>query len=132
MMNSNEYRFYKLLNSFIDQRYVVIPQVHLDDLVSTAANLDKKSRLFSFRHVNQKSVDFVIAEKVSMTALLAMELDGQSHRETTAIEQDKEKERILIEAKIKLIRFENAKFFNTAEIKQRVETELNLSRLIKK
>lgn len=124
MMNSNEYKFYKLLSLFVDQEHIVIPQVHLDDLVSSSNNLDNKSRLFSLRHVNQKSVDFVIAEKISMRALLAIELDGQSHQTTSSREQDKEKERILKEAGISLKRFENSELNFPERIEVRIKEAL--------
>lgn len=119
MMNKNEYKFYKILISFLDFRYVVIPQVHLDDLVNIE-NKNKKDRLYSLRHINQKSVDFVICVKNSMHPLLAIELDGYSHEEKIVIEQDKEKERILNEAGIKLKRFENNNI-NLIYIKKEIE-----------
>lgn len=120
MMNSNEYKFYKLLNSFVDPKYIVIPQVHLDDLVSSSPYLDNKSRLFSFRHVNQKSVAFIVAEKTSMRALLAIELDGQSHKTSSTREQDAEKERILKEAGISPKRFENSDLDFPQKIKNEI------------
>lgn len=104
-MNKNEYFLYKLLIQAVEGKYTVIPQVHLDELVKPDSNL--KDWIYSLRHINQKSVDFVICKIGGMHPLLAIELDGDSHLKEETVKRDQEVERILMEAKVPLVRFKN-------------------------
>lgn len=126
ILNSNEYKFYKFLDSFIDSKYSIVPQVHLDDLVKPNRGLSVKGRLYSLRHINQKSVDFVIFDKHTMRALLAIELDGSSHVTETAIKNDEEKNRILKDAGIVLKRFKDSESLDTLEIEETIKKALNI------
>ena len=118
IMNHNEYKFFRLLNLALGYKYSIIPQVHLDELVKPYST--GKSRIFSFRHINQKSVDFVICNKQSMHPLLAIELDGDSHTKKNSINRDIEVERILEEAGIPLKRFTNNQPFSSVEIEKQI------------
>lgn len=129
IMNRNEHDFYKVLNSLLDPKYVVIPQVHLDELVETAST-DKKSKLFSFRHIDQKSVDFAICNKKSMHPVCAVELDGWSHLMDKTKVRDVEVERILGEAGVPLLRFENSKNYVVSDIQASIKNS-KLDRLLK-
>ncbi len=122
MMNSSEYKFYKILCSFIDGLYSIIPQVHLDELVKPERGL-KSRRIFSFRHINQKSVDFVICDKKSMCPLLAIELDDRSHEREDRKDRDEEVQRILRESNIELLRFKKEQ--SKEEIQNQISEKLN-------
>jgi very-short-patch-repair endonuclease len=103
----------------VGYKYSIIPQVHLDELVKPA---DKgNSRIFSFRHINQKSVDFVICNKKSMHPLLAIELDGDSHKRQDYVERDLEVERILKDAQVPLKRFDNNQNINSVDLEKQIE-----------
>ena len=123
IMNRNEYKFFQLLNNAFDNKYSIIPQVHLDKLVKPASK--GKFRIFSLRHINQKSVDFVICTKNGMRPLLAIELDGASHSQKKSIDRDLEVERILKEANIPLKRFNNNDHFNSAELEKSILEIIN-------
>lgn len=118
IMNHNEYKFFRLLNLALGYKYSIVPQVHLDELVKPFST--GKSRIFSFRHINQKSVDFVICNKETMHPLLAIELDGASHTKKNSINRDIEVERILDEAGIKLKRFANDNHFSSVELEKQI------------
>ena len=104
IMNPEEYRFFKVFKELLGVNYIIIPQVHLDDLVKPMSG---RSRIFSFRHINQKSVDFVICNPTSMSPKTAIEIDGISHSNERTKDRDEEVERILREAGLPLIRFKN-------------------------
>ncbi len=126
MMNKNEYRFYKSINSFLDHdKYSIIPQVHLEDLVNLSYS-NPTSRIFSLRHINQKSVDFVICNRNTMHPLLAIELDGYSHNSQKVKDQDTEKTRILMEARIPLQRFHNYEIFDKQYIEREIDKKLTM------
>ena len=121
-MNPSEYKLYQFLNIFIDNKYAVIPQVHLDELVKPENGL-KSMRIFSFRHINQKSVDFVICNRITMHPLLAIELDDKSHEREERKDRDEEVERILRESNILLLRLKKDQ--NKEEIKNLDLEKLN-------
>ena len=119
IMNRNEYKFFRILNLALGYKYSIIPQVHLDELARPETR--GESRIFSLRHINQKSVDFVICNKNSMHPLLAIELDGDSHKRKNYIDRDAEVVRILEEAKIPLKRFNNDLYPNSVELGKEIE-----------
>ncbi len=112
IMNKNEYRLFKLLSDALaNTNYYIVPQVHLDELVRPFNTAD---RVYSFRHINQKSVDFVICDKKGMVPLLAIELDGNSHNNLSTQDRDAEVTRILKEIGLKFIRFNNTDLLQPA------------------
>ncbi len=120
IMSTNEYRFYKILDSFVDPKYMIIPQVHLDELIKPSGGVKKTTYLFSFRYINQKSVDFVICEKESMKPLIAIELDDSSHLKEERKNRDEQVNKLLTECHIPLLRFPNKRQFAIENIKKQI------------
>lgn len=117
-MNGNEYKFYKKLDSAVGLEYKILPQVHFDELVTpTKVSGD---RIFSFRHINQKSVDFVVCNKTTLVPLVAIELDGKSHLKQMTKDRDVEVERILKEVNLPLLRFDNNNDMDIIGIRERI------------
>ena len=81
----------------------------------------------AFRHVSQKSVDFVLCDKAYISPKLAIELDDRSHERTDRQERDQEVERILKGAGMPLLRLENHGKFNPQELAEKVRSALNPS-----
>ena len=117
LMNHNEFMFYKKLDEALGSQYKIIPQVHLDELAQP-----KRSswRIFSFRHINQKSVDFALCDKKTFAPVIAIELDGDSHLEKAIQERDIEVGRILQEVDMPLVRFSIKENNGSDEIKKRI------------
>ena len=124
IMNRNEYAFYKLLLMSVGYKQCVIPQVHLDELVKPRTS--KQSRIFSFRHINQKSVDFVVCNTAGMHPVVAIELDGSSHSKDNTIARDAEVERILEQVRIPLLRFKNDEKVSIEELQKKIEDASSL------
>lgn len=123
-MNGNEYKFYKKLDSAIGLEYRILPQVHFDELVTpTKVSGD---RIFSFRHINQKSVDFVVCNKTTLVPLMAIELDGKSHLQQKTKDRDLEVERILKEVNLPLLRFDNDDNVSIEDIRDKIDKLLSL------
>jgi very-short-patch-repair endonuclease len=85
----------------------------------------RKDRLFAFRHINQKSLDFVACDKKYIRPLFAIELDDKTHNQPKRIERDKEVERILHGAGIPLIQIENRGRFDQKELAKLVQNGLD-------
>jgi hypothetical protein len=108
LMTTRENEFFKLLNDIFGAKWFVIPQVHLSSLLNHKVKGQNWNG--AFRHINGKSVDYVLVGKESYKIICAIELDDSTHSRADRIERDNEINRIFHEAKIPLARigkFEN-------------------------
>ena len=119
VMTDAERECFHALVSEMGLDYYFFPQIHLDAIVQPTDA--RKGRFNAFRHINQKSVDFVACDKKEMRPLFVIELDDKTHGQPRWIERDKEVERILHGAGIPLIRIENRGRFDTKELALAVE-----------
>lgn len=83
----------------------------------------------AFRHVDEKSVDFVLCDPVNLKPLLAIELDDKSHDEESRQLRDEEVNRIFEEANLPLLRVPNHGHFNQTQISRLIEEKFNSTRL---
>ena len=118
-----EHEFYKALVQAVGQDYIIFAQVHLPTL------LDEKVVgqywKAAFRHVSQKSVDFVLCDKAYISPKLAIELDDRSHERPDRQDRDIEVERILKGAGMPLLRIQNHGTFNSQDLAQKIRATLN-------
>ncbi|MCC6934155.1 MAG: DUF2726 domain-containing protein [Candidatus Yanofskybacteria bacterium] len=113
-MTKSEQVFYKVLAGVVDGRYYVFPQVHLDALLEHKVPGQRWQA--AWRHINEKSVDFVLCDKTSLRTELVIELDDFSHERPDRIERDKEVERILQEAHLPLLRIPRSESYAGNEV----------------
>jgi very-short-patch-repair endonuclease len=114
VMTNAERDCYHALVSEMGPDYDFFPQIHLDAIVQPTDT--RKARFYAFRHINQKSVDFVACDKKELRPLFAIELDDKTHNQPKRIERDREVERILHDAGIPLIRIANRGHFDPKEL----------------
>jgi hypothetical protein len=100
IMTLAEHECYDALVAEMGAIYHFFPQIHLDAIVFPKNT--QKDRLYAFRHINQKSLDFVACDKKSIRPLFAIELDDKTHNLPKRIERDTEVQRILHGAGIPL------------------------------
>lgn len=96
----------------------VFPQVHLITLLDH--KIKGQSWRGAFRHIDEKSVDFVICDKNYIKPLLAIELDDRTHSYESRMLRDEEVNHILQDAQLPLLRFENHGNFKKDDIKNRI------------
>ena len=89
----------------VSERYLVFPQVHLSALLDH--RVKSQDWRIAFRHINGKSVDFVLCEKITLQPVYALELDDFTHNRRDRTERDAEVERIFKEARLPLVRFKS-------------------------
>lgn len=117
-----EHEFFDILVEVVGNQYYVFPQIHLCDILDNkVVGQNWKS---AFRHINEKSVDYVICDKAYIKPLLAIELDDRTHEQEKRKERDGEVERILNDAQLPLLRFSNHGNFNKEEIRKLVLEKL--------
>lgn len=115
LMTSTESEFFVRLDNAVSERYYVFPQVHLSALLDH--RVKGQDWRFAFRHINGKSVDFVLCDRNNLRPTYAIELDDITHEQTDRRKRDREVERVFEEANIPLVRFKN-KNVSEAEIIQ--------------
>ena len=117
-MTRAEHEFYNILINIVGHEYYIFPQAHLSTIVDN--KIVGQNWKAAFSHINGKSVDFVLCDKAYIAPRLAIELDDRSHEKEDRKERDTEVERILEEAGLPLLRFENHGLFNEIEIKEKI------------
>lgn len=109
-MSRAEHECYDALIVAVGDKYYVFPQVHLPTLIDNKVVGQNWKGAFS--HISQKSVDFVLCDKLYISPKLAIELDGIV-------------ERIFKDAGLPLLRLENRGRFNPTELLEKINTVLN-------
>lgn len=105
IMTYTEAQFFAKLNAAVEERYFVFPQVHLSALLDH--RVKGQDWRIAFRHINGKSVDYVLCDKATLQPVYAIELDDATHSQRDRIKRDTEVERIFAEAQLPLVRFKN-------------------------
>ena len=116
-MTKSENDFFRMLNGVAGDRYFIFPQVHL------SAILDEKIKgqnwKAAFKHINGKSVDYVLCDMQTLQPVYAVELDDYTHNYSNRQERDQEVERMFKSANIPLVRFRDYKSLTQDEINKR-------------
>ena len=100
LISRAEHECYDALIKAVGDSYYIFPQLHLDSLL-------KGTTFGAFRHINEKSVDFIVCDKSHISPKLAIELDDHSHDLPSRKIRDKEVEAILGRVGLPLLRLKN-------------------------
>jgi hypothetical protein len=88
VMNNSEQALYINLQKTLGDSFIVLSKVRIEDFVEVKSGL-KKSDWWSFRgRIKSRHVDFLICDISTTKPLLAIELDGTSHRNYGRVERD--------------------------------------------
>ncbi len=121
-MTPAELEFFGILKSLVGEKYQIFAQVHLPTILDH--KIIGQNWHGAFRHIDEKSIDFVLCDPINLKPLLAIELDDKSHDEEPRQLRDKEVERIFEEAKLPLLRVPSHGHFNQIEILHLIEEKL--------
>lgn len=113
-----EHECYDALVSAVGQDYYIFAQVHLPTIIDN--KVVGQNWRAAFRHIDEKSVDFVLCDKAYISPKLAIELDDRTHERPDRKNRDIEVERILKDAGLPLLRLDNRNRFNLAELSQKI------------
>ena len=103
LMSQAEADFFAKLQHAVQGRYYVFPQVHLSAILDH--RVDGQEWRHAFKHINGKSVDYVLCSKVTLEPTYAIELDDYTHNRPNRRERDTEVNRIFKAANLPLVRF---------------------------
>ena len=124
LMTRAEHEFFDALIMAVNGEYYIFPQIHLSDIVDS--KVIGQSWHGAFKHINQKSVDFVLCDKKYLSPILAIELDDYTHQRPDRILRDQEVERVLREAELPLLRIKNSGSFDSSEIAQKISNAIGI------
>jgi len=113
-MTRAEHECFDALTNAVGSEYLIFAQVHLPTLLDN--KVVGQNWRGAFRHISEKSVDFVLCDKAYISPKLAIELDDKTHERPDRMERDVEVERILKEAGIPLLRLENHGRFDSTSL----------------
>ena len=125
VMTSRENDCFKILNEIFSSKWFVVPQVHLSALLDYRVKGQNWNA--AFRHINGKSVDFVLIGKESYKVICVIELDDSTHSKPDRIERDVEIERMFKEARIPLARINKFESMTKPEIAKVITDAINVN-----
>lgn len=105
MMTRAESDFFIKLQRTVQEKYYVFPQVHLSAILDH--RVKGQEWRYAFRHINGKSVDYVLCNRLTLKPTYAIELDDHTHDARDRQRRDSEVERIFEVANLPLVRFRN-------------------------
>ncbi len=129
VMTRAEHECFDALTRAVGNDYLIFAQVHLPTLIDN--KLVGQNWKAAFRHVNGKSVDFVLCDKAYIAPKLAIELDDKTHERPERHERDREVERILQGAGVPLLRLENKGRFDPSDLSRRIAEALTPTNALK-
>lgn len=90
VMNKSERQMYKILQSILDNKFIVLSKVRIEDFVDiNQDNLPWGERQGLRGKIKSRHVDFLICEMETTKPLMAIEVDGKSHRSLKRQERDR-------------------------------------------
>ncbi len=123
-MSKNEHDAFCALMQAVGDEYFIFPQVKLDKILDWKGN--GKNAMYAMRHINQKSVDYLLCDKKYLNPRLAIELDDSTHTRPDRIERDHEVERILKDANFPLLRLIHSDTSSVESLRQNVLRSLRV------
>lgn len=117
IMTKSESDFFHMLDNVAGYRYFIFPQVHLSTILDE--KIKGQNWKAAFKHINGKSVDYVLCDRQTLKPVYAVELDDYTHTYKNRQERDTEVERMFQSAGIPLVRFNNYQSLTENDIEQR-------------
>lgn len=101
VMTPTEQKFFRQLQQEYGEKYYIFPQINLDKLLEPERN---QNHYRARNRIAQKSVDFVLANKETLSTQLVIELDDWTHKLERRKERDKFVEKIMRNNQIEITR----------------------------
>lgn len=91
-MTAAEQNFFRQLQQEYGEKYFIFPQINLDKLLEVQGN---QNNYRARNRIAQKSVDFVLADKETLSTQLVIELDDWTHKLKKRQDRDEFVEKLL-------------------------------------
>lgn len=125
ILTNSELAFYKMLEHKLGKVLTIVPQAHISAFIDH--RIPGQEWEHAFKHINGKSVDFLLCSKAGLRPLMAIELDDKSHKLPERVKRDAIVSEILSEAGIRLVRFSEGEWTHPDAIINKMLLELQKS-----
>ena len=122
-MSQAERDFFHVLQRVVPERFYIFSQVSLNNLL--LVDRGRKDYMHHFNRIRQKSVDFVLVDKSSMTTTLAIELDDRSHNYPDRIRRDEMVNEAFRAAGLPLLRITNQRTYDERTVQRTIEENVH-------
>lgn len=102
IMTPTEQSFFRQLQQEYGEKYYIFPQINLDKLLDVEGG---KNNYRARNRIAQKSVDFVLADKETLSTQLIIELDDWTHSLKIRKQRDEFVKKILTNNNLEIRRF---------------------------
>ena len=119
LVTDAELQFYAALADVVDQRWRIFTMVRLADVIRVRATAVQ--RMTWQNRILAKHVDFVLCDRESLEAILAIELDDSSHQRADRAARDQFLEAALQASKLPLLRVPVASDYDRGDLRKSVE-----------
>lgn len=122
IMTNAEHAFFNKLYAATGSDYYLFPQIHLSAILDHKVNGQEWRH--AFKHINGKSVDYVLCDRESLRPVLAIELDDWSHAKEERIQRDTKVERILADADLPMLRVNDARTVTIEDLSAQIKDKI--------
>ena len=118
LMTKAENNFFKVLQQVVQDKYYIVPQVQLSNLV----NVFGYGRwAYQYKNkINLKSVDFVLYDKEHFTPQVVIELDDSSHEREDRKERDNFVDSVMQKIGIKIVHIKTAYQYDLNMVEKKI------------
>jgi very-short-patch-repair endonuclease len=125
-MNATERAMFVRLQRLAPRGAAVLAQVQLSGFMRVKGLSDRKERWHYLNRIIRLSVDFLIVDAATSMPLLGIELDGKSHRGSSAFmsgqkDADKRKDQAFASSKVRLIRIDTHRQVSDTKLREVLE-----------
>ena len=126
IMSPNEQEFYHALLRASGDDFDVFAMVRLADVISVAKGAPQRQSWQG--RINSKHIDFLLCDRDTQEAVLAIEVDDRSHQRRDRQERDYFVDRAFDAALLPLMRVEATRSYSSIELKSAIQRELQRKR----
>jgi len=119
-LTPSEKNFFLALEDGVRKEFRVWPKIRIADLLAVDKVGCKSAEWTAFNRIAAKHIDFVLVDKKNMKIIAGVELDDRSHNREDRIQRDKFVDKAFHVAKVPLIRFRSAKFYDSGHIRGKI------------
>lgn len=122
LLSAGELAFYQVLVRAVPPEYVINCKVRIWDILYVERSENSRGHE---NRISSKHVDFLLCDRTTMKAVLAIELDDASHNRPDRQDRDAFVDQAFAAAGLPIIHIKAARSYSTVEIQQQIATALS-------
>jgi very-short-patch-repair endonuclease len=129
LLSVGEKKFYDALVAALDStRFIIFAKVRIADIIET--NLDRADPMYwkKLAPIALKHIDFLLVSRIDTTPLLAIELDGGSHKDQARERRDAFVGSVFESAGIPLLHVPVQGFYHNQTLRERITATITMQR----